>query len=84
MNEIYFEYVVQGAYVKVSAIEPETKTEAVVVVPRGLTEEQMKFQALQKLLLLFRSFLKKKFPLRENPYLKPPKSFRRFYLLNHR
>lgn len=49
MNEIYFEYVVQGAYVKVSAIEPETKTEAVVVVPRGLPEEQMKYQALQKL-----------------------------------
>ena len=38
MSEIYFEYVVQGAYVKVSAIEPETKTEAVVVVPKGLTE----------------------------------------------
>ena len=49
MDEIYFEYVVQGAYVKVSAIEPETKTEAVVVVPRGLSEDQMKYQALQKL-----------------------------------
>lgn len=49
MDEIYFEYVVQGAYVKVSAIEPETKIEAVVVVPRGLSEEQMKYQALQKL-----------------------------------
>ncbi|MBQ8464629.1 MAG: hypothetical protein IJ545_01310 [Alphaproteobacteria bacterium] len=49
MSEIYFEYVVQGAYVKVSAIEPETKTEAVVVLPKTLSEEQMKFQALQKL-----------------------------------
>lgn len=49
MSEIYFEYVVQGAYVKVSAIEPETQTEAIIVVPRGLSEEQMKYQALQKL-----------------------------------
>lgn len=49
MSEIYFEYVIQGAYVKVSAIEPETQTEAIVVVPRGLSEEQMKYQALQKL-----------------------------------
>ena len=49
MSEVYFEYVVQGAYVKVCAIEPETQTEAVVVVPRGLTEQQMQYQALQKL-----------------------------------
>lgn len=49
MSEVYFEYVAQGMYMKVSAIEPETKTEAVIVVPRGLSEEQMKFQALQKL-----------------------------------
>ena len=49
MSEIYFEYVVQGAYVKVSAIEPETQTEAIIVVPRGLSEEQMKYQVLQKL-----------------------------------
>jgi len=49
MSEIYFEYVIQGAYVKVSAIEPETQTEAIVVVPRSLSEEQMKYQALQKL-----------------------------------
>lgn len=54
MSEIYFEYVIQGAYVKVSAIEPETQTEAVVIVPRGLTEEQMKFQALQKLSYLLK------------------------------
>ncbi len=49
MSEIYFEYHIQGAYVRVSALEPETLTEAVVVVPRGLSEEQMKYQALQKL-----------------------------------
>ena len=58
MSEIYFEYVVQGAYVKVSAIEPETKTEAVVVVPRHLSEEQMKFQALQKLCYLLKKKVK--------------------------
>ncbi len=49
MSEVYFEYVAQGAYVKVCAIEPETQTEAVVVVPHGLTEQQMQYQALQKL-----------------------------------
>ena len=54
MSEIYFEYIVQGAYVKVSAIEPETRTEAVIVVPKGLTEDQMKFQALQKLSYLLK------------------------------
>lgn len=54
MGDIYFEYVAQGAYVKVSAIEPETKTEAVVVVPRGLSEEQMKYQALQKLMYILK------------------------------
>lgn len=49
MSEIYFEYQIQGAYVRVSALEPETLTEAVVVIPKGLSEEQMKYQALQKL-----------------------------------
>lgn len=58
MSEIYFEYVVQGAYVKVSALEPETKTEAIVIVPRGLTEEQMKYQALQKLSYLLKKQIK--------------------------
>ena len=54
MGDIYFEYVAQGAYVRVSAIEPETKTEAIVVVPRGLSEEQMKYQALQKLMYILK------------------------------
>ncbi len=49
MSEILFEFIRRGAYVKVTAIETETKTEATVVVPSGLSEEQMKFQALNKL-----------------------------------
>ena len=49
MTEILFEYVRQGAYVKVTAIEPETKTEVCVVVPAGLSEQQMQIQAMKKL-----------------------------------
>ena len=49
MSEILFEYIRQGAYVKVTAIEPETKIEASVVVPATLNQEQMQVQALQKL-----------------------------------
>lgn len=49
MSEVLFEYIRQGAYVKVTAIEPETKIEASVVVPANLSQEQMQLQALQKL-----------------------------------
>ncbi len=49
MSEILFEYVRNGAYVKVTAIEPETRTEASVVVPANLPQEQMQIQALNKL-----------------------------------
>lgn len=49
MSEILFEYIRQGSYVKVTAIEPETKIEASVVVPSTLNQEQMNLQALQKL-----------------------------------
>ncbi len=49
MAEVLFEYIRNGNYVKVTAIEPETKTEASVVVPIGMTEEQMQIQALNKL-----------------------------------
>lgn len=56
MGEILFEYVRNGSSVKVTAIEPETRIEASVVVPAGLNEEQMKLQALNKL----RYILKKK------------------------
>ena len=49
MSEVLFEYIRQGAYVKVTAIEPETRIEASVVVPASLSQEQMQMQALQKL-----------------------------------
>lgn len=49
MAEILFEYVRNGSYVKVTAIETETKTEASVVVPANISQEQMQIQALNKL-----------------------------------
>lgn len=49
MAEILFEYIRQGQYIKVSAIETETKTEVCVVVPVGLSEQEMQIQALKKL-----------------------------------
>ncbi len=49
MAEVLFEYVRNGSYVKVTAIEPETKIEASVVVPANLPQEQMQIQALNKL-----------------------------------
>lgn len=49
MAEVLFEYVRNGNYVKVTAIEPETKIEASVVVPANLPQEQMQIQALNKL-----------------------------------
>ena len=54
MSEILFEFFRQGAYVKVTGIEPETAIEASVVVPAGLSEDQMKFQALNKLKYVLR------------------------------
>ncbi len=54
MSEILFEYIRQGAYVKVTAIEPETRIEASVVVPASLNQEQMQLQALQKLNYILR------------------------------
>ena len=49
MSEVLFEYVRNGGFVKVTAIEPGTKIEASVVVPASLSTEQMQLQALQKL-----------------------------------
>lgn len=44
-----FEYVVVGNSVRVTAIDSETKTEAVVVTPIGLSEQQMQKMAVDKL-----------------------------------
>ena len=49
MAEILFEFVRSGNVVKVTAIEPETRIEAAVVVPAGLSEENMKLQAMRRL-----------------------------------
>lgn len=49
MAEILFEYVVVGNSVRVTAIDSETKTEAVVVTPIGLSEQQMQKMAVDKL-----------------------------------
>ena len=53
-DEVLFEYIRQGNSVKVTAIEPLTKIEAVVVVPANLSEEQMQARALQKLLYILK------------------------------
>ena len=53
-DEVLFEYIRQGNLVKVTAIEPLTKVEAVVVVPANLTEQQMQARALQKLLYVLK------------------------------
>ena len=49
MSEVLFEYVRQGTSVKVTAIEPDTGIEAVIIVPANLSETQMQAKALQKL-----------------------------------
>ena len=53
-DEVLFEYIRQGNSVKVTAIEPLTKIEAVVVVPANLTEQQMQARAMQKLLYVLK------------------------------
>ena len=54
MTEVLFEFVRVGHSVKVTAIEPETKIEASVVVPDTLSQDQMKFQALNRLKYVLR------------------------------
>ena len=49
MAEVLFEFVRQGNFVKVTAIESETHIEASVIVPASLSQQQMQIQALQKL-----------------------------------
>jgi hypothetical protein len=54
MSEILFEFVPCGNVIKVTAVEPETKLEAVVVAPITLDTEQMKQLAMQKLAYLLK------------------------------
>ena len=49
MAEILFEFIRNGNVVKVTAIEPETKVEAAIVVPASLSEAEMKLQAMTRL-----------------------------------
>ena len=49
MAEVLFEFGRQGNFVKVTAIESETRIEASVIVPVSLSQQQMQIQALQKL-----------------------------------
>ena len=49
MAEILFEFIRRGNVVKVTAIEPETQIEAAVVVLAGLSEDEMKLQAMKRL-----------------------------------
>lgn len=60
MDEILFEYIKQGIFVKVTAIDAVSGTEAVIVVPAGLSEKQMQKQAVRKLSYI----LKKKIEIR--------------------
>lgn len=53
-DEVLFEYFRQGNLVKVTAIEPTTGVEAVVVVPSNLSEQQMQARAMQKLLYILK------------------------------
>lgn len=49
MSEILFEYIISGNSIKVTAIDSETKIEAVVVAPIGLSEQQLQKLAMEKL-----------------------------------
>jgi hypothetical protein len=54
MSEVLFEFVPCGNVIKVTAVEPKTRLEAVVVVPVSLDVEQMKQLAIQKLTYLLK------------------------------
>ncbi len=49
MSEVLFEYIRQGNFVKVTAIESDTRIEASIIVPASLSQRQMQLQALKKL-----------------------------------
>ena len=48
-KEIYVEFVVQGSFVKVTAIDPETGLEASIVGPAGAPQSVLAEQARRKL-----------------------------------
>jgi hypothetical protein len=48
-GEVYFEFVAQGAVVKVTAIDAATGCEASIVAPAGATRAALEHAALRKL-----------------------------------
>ncbi|HSV28999.1 MAG TPA: hypothetical protein VLL76_05555 [Candidatus Omnitrophota bacterium] len=48
-RQVYFEFMRQGAYMKVVAIDSVTATEVTIVGPAGASQEQLKLTALRKL-----------------------------------
>ncbi|HWD25555.1 MAG TPA: hypothetical protein VG387_00210 [Rhizomicrobium sp.] len=48
-GEIYFEFMVQGRVVRVTAIDPKTGCEAVVMGPSGASRAALQAAALRKL-----------------------------------
>lgn len=61
-REIIIETIKVGNYVKVSAIEPVTKTEVCIVCPNNTSEFQQIKLVLQKLRYVLRETKKKKSP----------------------
>lgn len=49
LSEVLFEFVQQGRYVKVTALDPVTKAEATVVGDAGTSPEMLKRVAVNKL-----------------------------------
>jgi hypothetical protein len=49
LGEVLFEFVQQGRFVRVTAMDPVTKTEAVVVGDAGSSPEMLKRVAVNKL-----------------------------------
>lgn len=48
-NEVYIEFVVQGAFVKATAIDSKTGTEASIMGPAGAARADLSAAALRKL-----------------------------------
>jgi hypothetical protein len=53
-SEVYFEFMVQGSAVRVTAIDPKTGCEAVVLGPSGASRAAMTAAAMRKLEYLIR------------------------------
>lgn len=52
--EIIFEFVKLGSYVKVSAVDVNTGTEAVVTVPEQLSQKEMEEFAMKRLKMILK------------------------------